>query len=100
MEEKILSLLVSIQADMMEIKTDLKQVNKRLENLKTGQKALKAGQKVLENRIISLEAGQESIKQYIRENNLAIAEIITEAFEENARRSHNGNVYRLIPVES
>lgn len=142
MEEKILSLMVSIQADMLEIKTDLKQVNKRLENLEAGQKSLEnriisleagqkslenriisleAGQKSLENRIISLEAGQkslenrimsleagqksleagqESIKQYIKENNLAIAEIITEAFEENARRSHSGNVYRLIPVES
>ena len=86
MEEKILSLLVNIQADMLEMKSDLKQVNQRLDKLEAGQK--------------SLEAGQESIKKYIKENNLAIAEIITEAFEENERRNHNGNVYRLIPVEN
>ena len=100
MEEKILSLLVNMQADMLEMKndmlemkSDLKQVNQRLDKLEAGQKALEAGQK-------SLEAGQESIKKYIKENNLAIAEIITEAFEENERRNHNGNVYRLIPVEN
>ena len=93
MEEKILSLLVNMQADMLEMKndmlemkSDLKQVNQRLDKLEAGQK--------------SLEAGQESIKKYIKENNLAIAEIITEAFEENERRNHNGNVYRLIPVEN
>lgn len=39
------------------------------------------------------------IKEYIKRNNVAIAEVITEAMEESRRGIDRNNLYKIIPLE-
>ena len=66
-EEKILSILESVQADVSALKTDVSALKTDVSALKTDVSALKVGQ-------AKLEAGQKSIRKDIRDLSVHVHE--------------------------